>query len=413
MDELYSKDIRVFAPALDLKSNTSKNLIEMLNQLQTGSILNGRVVGATPKGETIFYTVYGRLILSGYQKLSNGDKIVLQLAQNKKVQGSIISINDKAVKNPQLFDLKAVSLVNNRNAANAHSQESSRVSLKDYGDIPKIINGQISYLNLSQVAKDSILYKELAQLTSMATKNISFNVKTNSGDVGSGLLVRAEVISNEADGSQLLKTKFGIINVEGSQLPIGKKLNLEIISTNNRKLDINVVKNISELISGNDKVWPELEKLLQGLIIKDNDEMSQFIREYAKIKELLVPNTVSGEVNDLALPKDAWQTITVPFFHGNDEIKEQEVKIQRVSENYLRFLLEINLETIGALQLDGLIKFKQNSKIPVNFDIIVRSDQKFDSNEQQELLQSFSEAKLISGLEGHLSFDQFIDIAKH
>lgn len=408
MDELYSKDIRVFASLLDLKNNTSKNLIEMLNQLQTGSILNGRVVGATSKGETIFYTVYGRLILSGYQRLSNGDKIVLQLAQNKRVQGAVISINDKAVKNPQLFDLKAVNLVNNRNAANAHSQESSKISLKDYGDIPKTINGQITYLNLSQVAKDSILYKELVQLTEVVTKNISFNVKTNSGDIESGLLVRAEVISNETDGSQLLKTKFGIINVEGSQLPIGKKLNLEIISTNNRKLDINVVKNIFELISGNDKVWTELEKLLQGLVIKDNDEINQFIQEYAKIKELLVPNTVKGEANNPDLPKDVWQTITVPFFHDNDKIKEQELKIQRVSENYLRFLLDINLEAIGAVQLDGLIRFKQNSKIPVNFDIIVRSNQKFDPNFQQELLQAFSEAKLISGLEGYLSFDQFI-----
>ena len=416
MDELHSKDIRVFSAALDLKNNSSKNIIEMLNQLQTGSILNGKVVGTTPKGETIFYTAYGRLAIAASQKLSNGDRIVIQLVQNKKTQGSIISINDKFVKNPQLLDLKVTNIFNNNLNSNIHSQDASKISLQEYGHVVKtpneLINGQITYLNLSQIAKNSALYKELVQISELPVKQISFSIKPNLENSGSGLVVNAEVISDEIDGSQLLKTKFGIINIENSNLPIGKKLTLEIVNLNDKKLDVNIARTISEFILNHSRGWSELKNLInknqQGVILRDHEEMTKLTQDYAKIKELLVPNITHAELinNSSVLPEDLWQTIIVPFFYNNGKVEEQSLKIQRISDHYLRFIFDIELETTGVIQLDGLIKFKEDSKTPVNFDIILRSKQKFGSNFQQNLIEAFSEAKLISGLTGYLSFDQ-------
>ena len=82
MDDVHFKDIRVLPTALDLKSNTKKNLVEILNQLQTGSILKGLVVGSTPKGDSIFNTAHGRFSIPNTQGLLQGDKITIQIVNN-------------------------------------------------------------------------------------------------------------------------------------------------------------------------------------------------------------------------------------------------------------------------------------------------------------------------------------------
>ncbi len=550
MDDLRFKDIRVSSTALDLKANTSKNTTEILNQLQTGSMLKGLVIGKTLKGYSIFHTAYGRFSLPNNQGLTHGDKITIQILDNtKQFQATIVSVNDKLIKNPEAFSLLELKLVNDSVAGKVSN--ASALNPEHLGNIPAEIRGQVTYLNLSKISKQSILYKELVKTTSEKMPiSIIFQVKPFlSKAVSSALTVTGEIASKNNNNSQLIKTDFGVVTIEGTRLPIGKKLSLDIISLNNSSIDINIerivasfVLNINknhlseklisqsttsyestanklenfvqnnssksptdsilqEKIVGNinnqlelnaspkiitsqtqdannagnrnvqqnfslsidefssqtqtnvNKLIQELafqpiympwqakktnsrieddkkaaEKILRddsssassaqvknskelteqklgnfNMIIKNLDEsieeIKRFIDEYSQVKELLVPNVDNNDQNQ------KWHTVFIPFYNGQT-VEEREVRIARTSDNYLRFIININFEDTQIIQLDGLVKFRENTKVPVTFDMICRSIDKLDSDFQKEIADIFLTSKEITGISGQMQFEE-------
>ena len=530
MDDVHFKDIRVLPTALDLKSNTKKNLVEILNQLQTGSVLKGLVVGNTPKGDSIFHTAYGRFSVPNTQGLVQGDKITIQISNNaSQFQGAVVSVNDKLIKNPEILDLSTLKLVNNSVTSTISS--ATNVTFEHLKNIPQTISGQITYLNLSKVSKQSILYNELVKTTTEKTPvNITFQINPSLDEVTSALTIIGE-IGNENQGKpQLLKTDFGIITTEDIELPVGKKLSLEIISLNNKPINLDVAKNVSAFVFNINKSWNNLETMItdpemheqlvpktseiaiqnkessqnlglqnknteiktiqQNLAPSDNkpipsgqfnnnqisinklmnselnlqalhvpieikkpnqkaehdkklsqrpfsnssnfdtkikdskdlpqqdnaslnriirnlgesiEQIKKFTSEYSGIKELLLPNINVVEDNQ------KWQTVFIPFYNGRD-VEEQEVKITRTRDHYLRFVLNINLEEPGTIQLDGLVKFRENSKVPINFDMIFRSKEKLAPDFQRKIADIFSTSKEITGISGQMQFEETNDL---
>ena len=526
MDDVHFKDIRVVPTALDLKSNTKKNLAEILNQLQTGSVLKGLVIGNTPKGDSILHTAYGKFSIPNTQELVHGDKIIIQISSNNanQFQGTIVSVNDKLIKNSEILDLSTLKLVNNPIVSKI--SDATNVTFEPSKNIPPIIRGQITYLNLSKVSKQSILYKELVKTTSEKTPiNITFQIKPSSSEnITSAFTVIGEVGSKNQNQPQLIKTDFGVITTEDIKLPVGKKLSLEIISLNNNPIDINLTKNVSAFVLSITKNWsnigtlisdpnidknltpknssivagnesqqpskdlqtktiqqnfsssenkpilsnqitsnqlninkliigglnpqplhmPEELKTLNQKIEDDQDipqkfskdhsnsgtqikrprelpqqehaglnriirnlnesieEIKKFTTEYSGIKELLVPNVAVDENNQ------KWQTIFIPFYNG-ETVEEKEMKITRTRDHYLRFIFDVSLEDTGIIQLDGLVKFKENSKIPINFDMIFRSKEKLDPDFQKKLADIFSSSKEITGIAGQMQFEETKD----
>ena len=163
MDDVHFKDIRVLPTALDLKSNTKKNLVEILNQLQTGSILKGLVVGSTPKGDSIFNTAHGRFSIPNTQGLLQGDKITIQIVNNaNQFQGTVVSVNDKLIKTPETLNLDIVQIPNNPVVSKVSN--ATNVTVETFKPIPQTISGEITYLNLSNISKQSVLHKELGKV---------------------------------------------------------------------------------------------------------------------------------------------------------------------------------------------------------------------------------------------------------
>ena len=86
------------------------------------------------------------------------------------------------------------------------------------------------------------------------------------------------------------------------------------------------------------------------------------------------------------------------------------MKITRTREHYLRFVLNVNLEEPGTVQLDGLVKFRDNSKVPINFDMIFRSKEKLASDFQRKIVEIFSTSKEITGIAGQMQFEEASDL---
>lgn len=266
MVDIKIKDIRVLPGSLDLKNNAGKSLSEILGQLQSGSIVKGLVVGTTPRGEVIFHTAHGRFAAKNDINLVRGDTISLKLAhENKDLSGTIVSVNDKKRDNIEPVKLSLPPTTENTKSTLSTDKTSSAVSFSNNSNIPKSINGEISYLNLSKIDKNTPLFRVLNSITTPKDSKIgiSLNIVSNKQVSNTAFTISGEVSGNAKDGSQLIKTAFGVILSKNTNMLVGQKLNLEISSVNNQSLANATSRSVNDFLFSANKNWPLLKSLVQ------------------------------------------------------------------------------------------------------------------------------------------------------
>lgn len=294
MADIRIKDIRVLPSSLDLKNNAGKSLSEILGQLQSGSIVKGLVVGTTPKGEAIFHTAHGRFAAKNDINLVRGDTISLKLAHdNQNLSGTIISVNDKKRDNAEPVKLSLPSTLDNTKSSLSSNKSSNAVNFSNNSNIPKIINGEISYLNLSKIEKNTPLFRVLNSITVPETNkiNISLNVVSNKQSANSAFIISGEVSGNAKNGDQLIKTDFGVISSKNTGMLVGQKLKLEITDVNNQSLANSTTKSVNDFLFLANKNWPLLKNLVQT-IQGGNTQSSSIISNSAKTQQTNVTNSM-------------------------------------------------------------------------------------------------------------------------
>ncbi len=266
MDHIGFKDIRVLPNALDLKNNANKSLSEILKQLQSGAVLKGLVVGTNNKNEVIFHTAYGRFAAPNNLNLVRGDTINMKLdATTGQIAGTLLSVNNKNVQSNEPVHLGSIQQPpkQENNAPKALIvQTNNPVELKHSGNIPKTINGNVSYLNLIKLDKGAPLPKLLSAASNNVVNNkmpISLNVLSGRSQGVSAFIVNGVVSGNNTQGNQLITTNFGIIASEGTKMPIGQKLSLEVTSVNNKSLGNNIGRTVNEFMFNINKNWPTIK----------------------------------------------------------------------------------------------------------------------------------------------------------
>lgn len=267
MLDIKIKDIRVLPGSLDLKNNAGKSLSEILGQLQSGSIVKGLVVGTTPNGEAIFHTAHGRFAAKNDINLVRGDTISLKLVHTTAtVSGTIISVNDKKQDTTEPLKLNIANSQDASKNTSTTNKSGNAVSVSNISNIPKSFDGEISYLNLSKTNKYTPLYRALNSVTTTeSTKTpISLNIISGNQSSNSAFIVSGEVSGNTKNGSQLIRTNFGVILSKNTNMPTGQKLSLEITSINNQSLTNTINKGVSDFLFIANKNWPLLNNLAQA-----------------------------------------------------------------------------------------------------------------------------------------------------
>jgi hypothetical protein len=126
----------------------------------------------------------------------------------------------------------------------------------------------------------------------------------------------------------------------------------------------------------------------------------------------------TSEVSDLSqafagIPTKqlSWQMILMPFvFQG--EVEQARLYVKRDGGNKkerkthkdngdTRFIVEVDLSETGPLQLDGLVRQKQDTTL---FDLMVRSKQPFSSQQQAEITSIYNNAAELTGFNGAVQF---------
>ena len=266
-------------------------------------------------------------------------------------------------------------------------------------------------------------------------------------------------------GQQLVKTEFGVITTQNTKMPIGQRLSLEVTSLNNKPLANSLMKNVSDFMFNVNKEWPSIKNIilspvmqtaldakmlsdnassLQSVVLKDSrktnisevrverrkvsrdifpessniklsppsakqaesQSMNSIIKslgEYKKIKQLSTEFhnikellTSSIKENEAA---EKLQTVMIPFYDGK-QVKEYEVKLDRTRNHFLRFLLDVNLEN-NPMQIDGLIKFEDDSKTPRAFDLTIRSRHKLSPTLQKRIVDIYDLNQNMTGIRGN------------
>ena len=266
MDHIGFKDIRVLPNALDLKNNANKSLSEILKQLQSGAVLKGLVVGTNNKNEVIFHTAYGRFAAPNNLNLARGDTINMKLnATTGQIAGTLLSVNNKHVQSNEPVHLGSIQQPPKQDTNSPKSpiaQANSHVDLKNTSNIPKTINGNVSYLNLIKLDKEAPLPKLLNSASNNVVNNkmpISLNVLSGRSQNVSAFIINGVVSGNNTQGNQLITTNFGIISSAGTKMPIGQKLSLEVTSINNQSLSNNIGRTVNEFMFNINKNWSTLK----------------------------------------------------------------------------------------------------------------------------------------------------------
>tara|TARA_B110000503_G_scaffold5959_1_gene8190 strand:- start:3566 stop:5155 length:1590 start_codon:yes stop_codon:yes gene_type:complete len=527
MEDIRLKDNRVLSPPLDLKNNADKTLSEKFSQLQSGSILKGLVVGMTPKGDVILNTKYGRFSAPNLLNLKKDDTINIKLELGGKIiTGSIITVNNKEIILEESVKLNLVRQPPSFLEKVVNKNLDSPVTISNSSNVPKSIIGEISYLNLSKITKESLLSNAL-NIKTLPTSTkipISVNIVTSDKPAVTAFVVNG-IISSAANlkGQQLIKTEFGIITTQNTKMPVGQKLSLEVTSIDNKPLNNNIVKNVADFVFNISKEWlgrtknniltstttsrdvtiisektgqlvtnrlPDTslqatnssnnnafriqeggQKLAvaqtiidtkslsdnvansSGMITKNmrknnspnmtikgrmegnknakneealvreniknsatstkgtesqsmnniikslayNAKIKQLSTEFHNIKELL---TSSINENEAA---EKLQTVWIPFYNGK-QIKEYEVKLDRTREHFLRFIFDVNLEN-NPMQIDGLIKFENDSKTPRTFDLTIRSKNIIPNMIQQKIVEIYNLNQNMTGVRGNFTIE--------
>lgn len=251
MKDVNLRGAQIRPLSVDVKKTSNKTLADLKGQLQTGSILSAVVSELSEEGDAIFTTTHGQLRAPYVEGFHKGDKVSLKLIFDEDhLSATITKINDRPNDSGEVIDLelyKAGSSVSKPESsagdANKPEQVPTKISVRDLSPLKNAIQGELKYLNLTNINKHSVIY----QLLQTAKANSKLEIKIITALSPSNLStyqIDGEVISDPSQQRQLIKTAFGMISVEGEILPVGKKVVIELVSIDSVKINNSNIKAI-------------------------------------------------------------------------------------------------------------------------------------------------------------------------
>lgn len=436
---MIDNNSRILPLSLDGRQQTNRPLGYFVSELQLGSMLQGSVSSIMQNGNVLISTIYGKFSIENLFGLSKGDRVSFSISTDgENLFADIALINDIANKVTEPVALRLVSR-NSLDDTSIAEKAPIKVDInsKIPTNVPQNMKAMVSYLNLSNIDKNSIVHQMLA--SSPDIKSITFKVikDNNSKSLLPHQLVGEVIEDNNGYSTQSIKTSFGILSVSNAQMHVGKKIILEIQSIDNVNIyhKLNML-NINDFLFKLNNNWSALKCLLdsskmfksrsdpaQDSIIKDHPKESlkklldsridkQEIRILSeslnKLKELYMMPCIKRE------DENSWHPFFMPIFEG-EKIINHKVYTQRKKNGILRFIIEVSLEIFGEIQIDGYVKLN-DSTVPESLDLTIRFKGLVNRELQGKISEMFDLHQNLSGIRGVLNFQQvqnFVDFNKH
>jgi hypothetical protein len=285
------------------------------------------------------------------------------------------------------------------------------------------INNNFSLLkNLSNLVKgdDS---KLTASSSNMYSANI--NAKQLEGQITfsqikNDLIDKLTSNDNKSSIRELLQDNNHLKNI--MNITDSKNLNDLIYRINNNQISnlslISIMKNDKEREifkknanrssfenGSSDKSSPSLDDDQPNNIIskflssfKQKEAINKLSEDFTKLKE-------SFNINIHEDQKDKWFNFNIPIYN-EEKVQDQLISINKQSNGYIRFVIDLNLEAMGEIQLDGLIKLNAKTRNVENFDLALRFKNQLKGEIQSEIFDLFVLNQNLANLRGGLTFEQ-------
>ena len=400
------------------KISISLNVVSNKQVSNAAFTISGEVSGNTKDGSQLIKTNFG-VILSKNTNMLVGQKLNLEITSvnNQSLANSTSrSVNDflfSANKNWPLLK----SLVQTVQGSNTpRAQSSSIISNGSIAQQSNLANSMISKTSTnissvkaipSQQSSTSAINVDTKTPSSNQSANISrTDIQTGSKSpntstlaVPSGEQITGKTMAQEA----FIGTKELIANAEKLQTIVPRNIKSRNRTDSSNKEEVQFSRRSSAEQKNNNHVQatPDKDKASINSIIKNlghHEEIRKLSSELMNLKELILPSIREGET------PEKWQTVFIPFYNGRN-VEDHEVKIQRSSEHFLRFMIDVNLLD-NPMQIDGLIKFENDNKTPRSFDLNVRSKKLLDPHIQSYITDIYLLNQNLSGVRGALAIEQ-------
>lgn len=163
---------------------------------------------------------------------------------------------------------------------------------------------------------------------------------------------------------------------------------------------------------GNNDLGPLLQQSIRSNISRESNSILDKLRTFIDSAHNLSSDTGNK----------SWQSFLLPIFDANDEIQPIHLFIRpdnpsdsddttnsssdhtMKNPNEIRFIIEIDLESSGHIQLDGL--YRNEEAKARHFNLIIRSKQDLDSQLSKGISEIFSSYMELSGMSGSLIIQQ-------
>lgn len=209
-----------------------------------------------------------------------------------------------------------------------------------------------------------------------------------------------------ADGlPQLMKYWAALdesVKIVRQNYPASANSLLDILPTPDKDLGTKIAKFIHALQTGNISEWLGQTFIRTLQQEKKTETLTQLNKDFSVLRQAFTES-----------PSTQWQPLTFPLFSEgaihqvrmfirsmHDEEKQQKNKHGHAAD--ARFVVEIDLEKLGPMQFDGLVKHTDNNKF---FDLIIRSKQPLSKEIADDITGIFMTVQEVTGLEGRVSFE--------
>ena len=385
---------KVLTPATNGSTLEMKVTAFNENSLKNPYSVTGEVL-SSEGNKQIIKTPFGIVSASGVEALPEGKKIQIEVSavDNKPVDNVKISANveDFVFKLNNDFHL-----------------------LKSLFNIPTLKNlPQGSSLNANQTSESiNRIPENSAALSQVLKAQIITGVVNNDSKV---------VVANSLQNTEQL---FHLMNSLGTKTPADliAKLNLLPKEQIANLLEFNTINSPKAIQSAVNLAAtykahnlqsdePEEQQALKASAIIEKaiktpqakETILKLSEDFNKIKELLNIEIRPEENNK-------WLNFFIPIYDG-ERVTQNKIAIRKQPNQYIRFVVELSLEALGNLQLDGLIKLKPASNIPENFDLAVRFKDRLNPEVQTQIAEIYKSGQDISGVKGALNFERVDDFS--
>jgi hypothetical protein len=263
--------------------------------------------------------------------------------------------------------------------------------------------------------------------------------------------MHAAVIGHEADGANILHTKFATIKLYTPQpLPTGTTLTLRAeVSAAMPPPSITPLTDELQTITALTRDWQHLGDALNELQAQNPALAHDFLQQMPGLGPKLTSNLLffmaavrGGDVNEwlgksmvnrlkfsapdflkrldsdmsqmqqffMQSPLNQWSGMMLPMLFGNELQqarlyirKEDDHKTTGPNDRGQRFIIEVDMSQLGDLQFDGFIRSFDQSK---SFDLIIRSSRALHADLSHGIRDVFDNALQLTGLKGQLAFQQ-------